>query len=67
MIEQQSEITKTIFGHFKDNELIDYETGEIISCLTYNIVKKQIENKEGFFNLKQNEWGDWIIFQYVDI
>ena len=65
MIEQQSEIIKTIFGHFKDNELIDYETGEIISCLTYNIVRKEIQDKSGYFNLQINQWGDWVIFQYI--
>ena len=65
MNEQQSEITRTIFGHFKDNNLIDYETGEIISCLTYNIVRKEIQDKSGYFNLQINQWGDWVIFQYI--
>ena len=65
MNEQQSEITRTIFGHFKDNNLIDYETGEIISCLTYNIVRKEIQDKKGYFNLQKNQWGDWVIFQYL--
>lgn len=66
MNESHSEIVRTVFGKFKDNELIDYETGEIISCITYLPIQKQIQDKEGFFNLKINQWGDWVIFQYVD-
>ena len=58
---------RVIFGYFKDNELTDYNTGEIISCATYLPIRKEIQDKEGFFHLKKNEWGDWIIFQYVDI
>lgn len=58
-------VIRTIYGKFEDNYLTDYETGEIISCLTYGSVRKEINNKEGFFNLKLNAWGDWIVFQYI--
>ena len=53
----------TVFGHFKDN-LITTEDSTI-SCLTYNIVRKEIQDKKGYFNLQKNQWGDWVIFQYL--
>ena len=54
---------QTIFGHFKDNILTTEDS--IISCLTYNIVRKEIQDKSGYFNLQKNQWGDWVIFQYI--
>ena len=56
---------KTIFGHFKDNILTEENTNNKISCLTYNIVRKEIQDKKGYFNLQKNQWGDWVIFQYL--
>ena len=53
----------TVFGHFKDN-LITTEDSPF-SCLTYNIVKKEIQDKKGYFNLQKNQLGDWVIFQYL--
>ena len=56
---------KTIFGYFKDNILTEENTKNKISCLTYNIVRKEIQDKSGYFNLQINQWGDWVIFQYI--
>ena len=56
---------QTIFGHFKDNILTEEKTNNKISCLTYNIVRKEIQDKKGYFNLQKNQWGDWVIFQYL--
>ena len=56
---------KTIFGHFKDNIHTEEKTNNKISCLTYNIVRKEIQDKKGYFNLQKNQWGDWVIFQYL--
>ena len=56
---------KTIFGYFKDNILTEENTKNKISCLTYNIVRKEIQDKKGYFNLQKNQWGDWVIFQYL--
>ena len=50
---------KTIFGYFKDNILTEEKTNNKISCLTYNIVRKEIQDKKGYFNLQKNQWGDW--------
>lgn len=55
----------TILGVFKDNEVIDHETGNIISCTTYSSVRKIIENKLAFLHLTENEYGDLYIYQYV--
>lgn len=58
-------IVHTIFGMFCDNELTTLD-GKIIPCITYGSVRNQINNKEGFYNLK---WSDdidqWIIFQFA--
>lgn len=54
---------KTVFGKFEDNEIVDNETGEIISCMTYKSVRDKIQGRVGYFNLRCNEWGDWIVFQ----
>lgn len=62
VIKQES--IKTIFGKFSDNSLIDYQSGEIIDCITYNIHRNTIQNKEGFFNLRKSGLV-WIIFQYL--
>ena len=56
---------QTIFGYFKDNILTEEKTNNKISCLTYNIVRKEIQDKKGYFNLQKNQWGDWVIFQYL--
>lgn len=54
----------TVYGKFSNNILENYETGEMIQCITYGKVLPLIQDKEGFFNLKP--FGlDWIIFQYL--
>jgi hypothetical protein len=55
---------KTVFGLFHGN-IIFCDTGEEISCVTYGIIRKEIDDKYGFYNLKKNMHGDWVIFQYV--
>ncbi len=55
----------TIFGKFQDNLLTDYETGEIIFCVTYRSVRDIINGKEGFFNLRPDDYDNKILFQYV--
>ena len=57
----------TVFGKFEDNEIVDLETGEIISCITYKSVRDKIQGKEGYFNLRANKWGDWVVFQEMII
>ena len=57
----------TVFGVFKDNEIVDNETGEIISCITFKSVRDKIQGKEGYFNLRMNCYGDWIIFQEMTV
>lgn len=58
---------RTVFGKFEDNEIVDNETGEIISCITYKSVRDKIQGKEGYFNLRMNCYGDWIVFQEMII
>lgn len=58
---------KTVYGKFEDNELIDYTTGEIIKCYPYKPVRVAANGKEGFFNLKLDEYNCWILFQFVPI
>jgi hypothetical protein len=53
----------TVYGKFEDNEIIDFETGECISCITYGSVRDKIQGKIGYFNLRMNIHGDWIVFQ----
>lgn len=56
---------RTVYGLFKDNTITDLGTGECIKCLTFSTLFNKINGKEGFFNLRKNEWGDWILFQEV--
>ena len=57
---------KTVLGVFKDNEVVDQDTGEIFSCLTYGIHLNKIQDKLGFYNLKYNSRAKcWIVFQYI--
>lgn len=56
---------KAVLGKFEDNEIIDIETGEIISCITFKSVRDRIQGKTGYFNLRANKWGDWIVFQDI--
>ncbi len=56
---------KIIRGKFLNNSLTDYDTGEVIRCLTYGIVRERINGEEGFFHLKKDRWENEIIFQYV--
>ena len=58
---------RTVFGKFEDNEIVENETGEIISCITYKSVRDKIQGKEGYFNLRMNCYGDWIVFQEMII
>jgi hypothetical protein len=55
---------KTVFGTFSGNKITEQETGNIIPCLTYQIVANAIENRLGFFNLEK-EGNIWIVFQYA--
>lgn len=57
----------TIYGIFADNELVDIITGEITPCVTYGILRDEIQDKTAFYNLKLHDKGYYVIFQYVDI
>ena len=65
--EIKEEKIRTVFGKFEDNEIVDLETGEIISCITYKSVRDKIQGKEGYFNLRMNCHGDWVVFQEIII
>lgn len=56
----------TVYGIFKNNKLLDLDTGEILDCATYGILYPQIQDRTAFYNIKFTEYGDRIIFQYVD-
>lgn len=60
-----SEKIKTLRGVFKDNYLHLHDSDEKVRCLTYKSVRDKIEGKPGFFNLQQNKYKDWIIFQWI--
>lgn len=58
-------ITKTVQGIFKDNKITTI-SGEIVECITYGSVRKEIENKEGYLHLKWSEpLQCWVLFQYI--
>lgn len=57
-------IIHTIYGTFCDNEIIT-EDGNI-PVLTYVSVRKYIEGKKGFYNIRwSNDIDRWIIFQIM--
>jgi hypothetical protein len=56
---------RLVYGLFKDNQ-IRTEEGEVIECITYTRVKREIEDKKGFFHLKiSGKITDWTIFEYL--
>ncbi|NCB03187.1 MAG: hypothetical protein EOM67_13695 [Spirochaetia bacterium] len=58
--------TKTILGVFSGNVITDIETGEEFECITYGSVRKIIDEKLGFYNLRYEEAIDsWIVYQYI--
>lgn len=55
----------TLHGKFTRNTII-LDDGREFKCITYGSVRKQIDEKYGFFNLRYSEdINDWIIFQYI--
>jgi hypothetical protein len=57
---------KTVFGTFKDNELIDYNTGEVIKCYPYGIIRERCTGKLGFYNLRR-DGKTWTVIQFVEL
>ena len=55
----------TILGVFKDNEITNSETGEVINCITYGRVRKEIEGKLAYLHLLLNVYDDYYISSYI--
>lgn len=59
------EIIKAVYGFYDGDTITDHTTGEIISVVTYGSLRIKIINQIGIYNLKKNEYGDWVIFQGI--
>ncbi len=56
---------RLVYGLFKDNQ-ITTEEGEVIECITYTRIKREIEGKKGFYHLKQSgRIKNWTVFEYI--
>ena len=59
-----NENNKTLKGYFSGNKLF-CDDGSIINCCTYGINRPQIDERNGYFNLRKNSYDDWIIYQFI--
>lgn len=65
MKESENLEIRTLVGIFLNNE-ITTEDGEAHNCITYNMVKQQIQGKFGCFNLRYSpNIDEWVVFQYA--
>ena len=62
---EKTEEIITLHGVYKDFHFHP-DNDEAFHCITYESVRKKIEGKSGFFNIKYNQDSDkFIIFQYM--
>lgn len=55
----------TLHGVYKDFHFHP-DNNESFHCITYESVRRKIEGKSGFFNIRYNKYSDkFIIFQYI--
>lgn len=55
----------TTLGTFINNSIIT-DDGETIDCITYGSIKREVENKRGFFQLVwSDQFSCWKIIQYI--
>ncbi len=55
---------KTLKGEFRGNKVF-CDDGSIENCYTYGINYSQINNMKGYFNIRKNSSGTWIIYQFI--
>ncbi len=55
----------TIRGVFKDNQITNSDTGEVIDCVTYGMIRKVIEGKLAYLHLMRGNDGGLYIQGYV--
>ena len=56
---------KTIYGYFRNNT-ISHSKG-VIDVLTYGIIRKECDNRWGFFNILWHKKGKkWIVIQFME-
>lgn len=61
----QEEEIFCLHGVFKDNKLYGSD-GVITPCITYESVRKKIENRLGYYNLKRvPQHNHLVIYQYI--
>ena len=59
-----NENNKTLKGYFRGNKVF-CDDGSIENCYTFGINRVQIDNKKGYFNIRKNSSGTWIIYQFI--